>query len=142
MLKAQSFFYPLPNFGSPTTQSGNFRAQYPGIALFKVVDGRIDHNFSEHDLVFGRVTYRRAPSETHENFLPPLALRDTLRTNGTAVLSFTHTFSPALINEFRAGFARNRNFFEPHLVGSDILNQIGIQGISTTGIHDIPVFSI
>jgi hypothetical protein len=142
MLKAQSFFYPLPNFGSATTQSGNYRAQHPGVSLFKVVDGRIDHNFSEHDVVFGRLTYRRAPSTTFENFLPPLGMRDQLRTTGTAVLSFTHTFSPALLNEFRTGFARNRNFFEPHLVGSDILSQIGIQGITTTGIHDIPVFSI
>ena len=141
-LKAQSFFYPLPNFGSPTTQSGNFRAQYPGTQVFKVVDGRIDHNFSEHDVVFGRGTYRRYPIEIWENFLPPLGLRDQLRTDSTAVISWTHTFSPALMNEFRTGYARNRNFYQPHLIGSDILNQIGIQGISTTGLHDVPVFNI
>lgn len=141
-LKAQSFFYPVPNFGSATTQSGNFRAQDPGSQVFKVVDGRIDHNFSEHDVVFGRGTYRRYPIDVWENFLPPLGQRDQLRTDSTAVFSWTHTFSPALLNEFRAGYARNRNFFEPHLVGSDILKQIGIQGITTTGIHDVPVFSI
>src|SRR5262249_26513234 len=44
-LKAQSYFYPLPNFGSATTQSGNYRAQNPVTQVFKVVDGRLDHNF-------------------------------------------------------------------------------------------------
>jgi hypothetical protein len=141
-LKAQDFLYPLPNFGSPTTQSGNFRTQHPGSQVFKVVDGRIDHNFSEHDIVFGRGTYRRYPINVWENFLPPLGQRDQLRTDSTAVLSWTHTFSPNLINEARTGYGRNRNFFEPHLVGSDILNQIGIQGITTAGLHNIPVFSI
>ncbi len=71
-LKAQSFFYPLPNFGGPTTQSGNYRAQDPATQIFKVVDGRIDHNFSEHDVVFGRGTYRRYPIDTWENFLTPV----------------------------------------------------------------------
>ncbi len=40
------------------------------------------------------------------------------------------------------GYARNRNFYEPALIGSDILSQLGIQGISTTGIHGVPLFSI
>lgn len=141
-LKAQSFFYPLPNFGGPTTQSGNYRAQDPATQVFKVVDGRIDQNFGEHDAMFGRGTYRRYPINTWENFLPPIGQRNQLRTDSTAVFSWTHTFNPALINEFRTGYARNRNFFEPALIGSDILNQIGIQGISTTGLHNIPVFSI
>ena len=141
-LKAQSFFYPLPNFGSPTQQSGNYRALYPGYQIFKVVDGRVDHNFSEHDAIFGRGTYRRFPILAFENFLPPVGQRDQLRTDSTAVFSWTHTFSPSLLNEFRTGYARNRNAYQPHLVGSDILSQLGIQGITTTGIHDVPVFSI
>jgi hypothetical protein len=141
-LKAQSFFFPLPNFGSPATQSGNYRAQDPVTQVFKVVDGRIDHNFSEHDVVFGRGTYRRYPIVNWGNFLPPVGEYNQLRTDSTAVFSWTHTFSPSLLNEFRTGYARNRSILSPTLVGSDILNQIGLQGVPTTGIHDVPVFSI
>jgi hypothetical protein len=36
-----------------------------------------------------------------------------------------------------------RNFFEPDLIGRDILQQLGIQGIGVgTPIHDVPAFSI
>lgn len=140
--KIQNFFYPLPNFGSPDQQSGNYRALRHGSLDFKVVDGRVDYNFSEHDTVFGRFSSRRFPINVYENVLPPLGQRDQLRTDSTAVISWTHSFTPSVINEFRIGYARNRNFFEPHLIGSDIISQVGIQGIPTVGLHNVPVFNV
>src|SRR6266581_3206539 len=37
---------------------------------------------------------------------------------------------------------RQRNCYYPDLVGSDILKQIGIQGVTTTGIHNVPALNI
>ena len=56
-------------------------------------------------------------------------------------VSSTH-LSCMLLNEARTGYARNRNLHFPDLVGSDIVSQIGIEGVGTTGLHDIPVFNI
>jgi hypothetical protein len=144
--KAQDFFFPAPNFGPPGLQSGNWRGQrfgQNGFTRFDNVDGRIDHNFREKDVVFTRVSYRRLPVLGYEATLPPVGQRDQLRNTRSAIASWTHSFSPVLLNEARAGFARMRNFFQPDLIGRDILQQLGIQGIGVgTPIHNVPAFNI
>ena len=55
--------------------------------------------------------------------MPPLGNADQTRNSGTAVLSWTHTFGPTLLNEARTGYARNRNLHFPDLVGSDIVSR-------------------
>ncbi|HLJ17218.1 MAG TPA: TonB-dependent receptor [Bryobacteraceae bacterium] len=137
-----NYFYPLPDFGNPTLQSGNWRGANPGRGGPKTTDGRIDHNFSERDAVFARLTYRHILSHASYAFMPPLGTGFQQRDSTTAALSWTHTFSPGLINEIRAGVGRNSNRFYPNLVGSDILSQLGIPGITTEGIHGVPYFSI
>ena len=74
--------------------------------------------------------------------MPPFGTGVQNRNSSTAIISWTHTFSPGLINEVRGGFARNYNRYYPDLVGSDILSQIGLTGISTKGIHGLPYFTI
>src|SRR5205807_9345895 len=75
-------------------------------------------------------------------FMPPLGSANQLRLAGTAVISWTHAFGPGLLNEARAGYARNSNLHYPSLIGSDIISQLGIQGITTQGLHNVPVFNI
>ncbi|HZT33130.1 MAG TPA: TonB-dependent receptor [Bryobacteraceae bacterium] len=143
--KVQNFFYPLPNFGPPGLQSGNWRGQFPGQTGFTHFDDfgvRVDQNFSNGDKVYARVSYRRLPLTAREAVLPPIGQRDQLRGARSAVASWTHLFSPAVLNEFRTGFTRQRNYYYPDLVGSDILQQVGIQGVTTTGIHNVPAFNI
>ena len=141
-LAAQNYFYPLPNFGDPTLQSGNWRGTHPGISTPKSMDGRVDQNFSERDAVFGRLSYKRVASTPGSAFMPPLGTGLQHRNSGTAVLSWTHTFGPNLINEVRGGYARNYNLFYPDSVGSDIISKLGIQGITTQGIHGVPYITI
>jgi outer membrane receptor protein involved in Fe transport len=51
--------------------------------------------------------------------------------------------SPTLLNEFRAGFARNDEYVAPQVNGYQYLQQLGIQGIPTgPGGRDIPAFNI
>ena len=144
-LKAQAYFYPLPNYGSSTLQSGNWRGLRPGqngFTHYDDVDGRLDHNFSSKDVVFGRFSYRRLPVTSYGNNLPPVGVTDQLRTSSSAVFSWTHTLSPGVLNEFRAGYSRQNNAAHSNLVGSDIISEIGMEGIDATGAHGVPVFNI
>jgi len=140
--KAQNYFFPLANFGAANLQAGNWRSVNPTIGVTKTMDGRIDHSISERDLVFGRFSYKRVNAQTSSNYMPPLGTGHQQRDSGTSVLSWTHTFSPNLINEARTGYARNSNRTNPNLVGSDILNQIGISGINTQGAKGLPFILI
>lgn len=141
-LNTLNFFYPLPNYGPPTLQSGNWRGNNPSRGTPKAVDGRIDHSFREKDVFFGRATYRHGFSHSAAAFMPPLGSGVQARNCTTAALSWTHTFGPGLINEARAGVGRNSNTNYPTLVGTDILSTIGIPGITTKGLHGVPYFTI
>jgi hypothetical protein len=141
-LNTLNYFYPLPNYGPPTLQSGNWRGNNPSRGTPKTVDGRIDQNFSEKDVFFVRATYRHILSHSAAAYMPPLGSGYQLRDSTTAAASWTHTFSPNLINEVRAGVGRNSNRYYPNLVGSDILSTIGIPGITTQGVHGVPYFTI
>jgi hypothetical protein len=140
--KSQEYFFPLANFGPPTLQAGNWRSVNPTIGVTKTMDGRIDHNISERDSLFGRFSYKRVNAQSSSNFMPPLGTGHQQRDSGTSVLSWTHTFSPNLINEARTGYARNSNRTNPNLVGSDILSQLGISGITTQGAKGLPFINI
>jgi hypothetical protein len=135
-------FYPLPNFGPLTLQSGNWRGNRPSIGYIKITDGRVDHNFSDRDVVFGHILYKRITSLNAQAFMPPLGQANQQRDSTTGVISWTHTFGPGLINEARVGVGRNSNRFHPTLIGSDLLSQIGIPGISIKGVYGVPFFTI
>jgi hypothetical protein len=74
--------------------------------------------------------------------MPPLGTGHQQRDSGTSVLSWTHTFSPNLVNEARTGYARNYNRTNPNLIGSDALSTIGIQGINTKGLNGSPYINV
>ena len=143
--KAEDFFYPQPNYGPPGLQSGNWRGQFPANTGFTHYDdygGRVDQNFGNGDKFYARFGYRTLPLIGREAVLPPIGKRDQIRGSVSAVASWTHLFSPAVVNEFRTGMARQRNFYEPDLVGSDIISMLGIQGVTTTGIHNVPAINV
>ena len=145
--KLQDFFFPLPNFGPPTLQSNNWRGQrlaQQGYTHFDNVDGRVDHNFGPRDIVFARGSMRRLPRwYFNPNTLPPVGRVDEIRNTRSAVISYTHTFTPTLLNEARTGMTRMRDYYVPELIGSAILSQVGIQGIGITApIHDVPALNI
>jgi hypothetical protein len=140
--KLQSYFFPPPNCGASGLQAGNYCAQLPTHSDFSIWDTRVDHYFSERDVVFARVSFHRAPILSRNSSLPPVGYAHQQRNDSGAVLSYTHTFNASLLNEFRMGFSRDTNNVVNALVGSDILGQVGIQGITTTGIPGVPVISI
>ena len=143
----QSFFYPLPNFGAANLQSGNWRGQrasLSGYTEFDHFDLRADHNFSTKDVVFARFGFRRLPHNTVDTGtpLPPVGDNHEVRATRTAVLSWAHSFNPTLINEFRTGYIRMYQFITPAIIGSDVLKQVGVQGINVTGVPNSPAFLV
>src|SRR5205085_1936780 len=69
---------------------------------------RIDWNASNNDRVFAQMNYAR----THDKFFAGAAagrgfLNPTNNTFPNAQFVYNHTFTPTLINEFKAGYAAN-----------------------------------
>lgn len=135
------------------TQAGlndNFNINRGSSTDVNQFDIRIDENISSKDSIFGRYSWSRSPS-----FIPGpfTGYADgggfgdgdqKVDTQGAAV-SYTHTFTPTLINEARVGFNRERTSrLQPY--GNDTSNipgQFGIQGIpQLPGNGGLPYFNI
>ncbi|PYV43102.1 MAG: hypothetical protein DMG06_11940 [Acidobacteria bacterium] len=142
--KMQDVLFPLPNFGPPGLESGNFRQQFrgtTGFTRFNQFDARVDYKVSERDAIFGRVSWRRMPLD-YTDLVPTIGQVTQNRYGHSAVFSWTHTFSPTLVNEFRTGVTYHRNRYYLDVIGSDLIQQFGIQGITTAGIHNAPIVRI
>ncbi len=124
--------YPVPN------SSGLFN-NYSADPILRndanQFDIRIDHNFSEKDSIFGRVTYVDNPEFIPGPF-PGIADGgsfsdgDQSAKSSNSVISETHSFSPNLINEARAGFNRIVSTrLQPNGTTPNIPAQFGIQGV-------------
>ena len=150
--------YPLPNL------PGNFN-NYVSTANRAVTEDaftiRLDHKISDDDSIFARYTYGNfkldapqgqancclpTPPEAAARFdLGPFVagIQNTrLKTQGAAV-NYTRIFSPALVNEFRTGFARTTPATFQSDFGRMAAESLGIRGINvssfTTGIPNINV---
>jgi len=132
--KIQDRFYPLPNFGDPNVlQSQNYREmksrpydQQP--SGYWVARG--DHHFSERDWVFGRFTYQRLCARAFQGNLPTIGRNNQTRNTRAATVAYTHTFRPALINEFRWGFSSDDNWVIPPVNGPQLVKDLGLVGLA------------
>jgi hypothetical protein len=145
--KIQSLYFLQPNYGPAGLQAGNYRNLFTpgnnGVTIYNRFDTRLDHNFSSRDAVFGRLSYNRMPINAYISpSIPPFGRRQSLRVASSGVISWTHTFTPTLLNEFRVGVARDNNQIKSSLIGSQILQEAGIQGVATQGMPTYPVFSV
>lgn len=68
---------------------------------------RIDHNFSEHDRIFGQFLFQNE-SAPQPSLMPLSGIDETQKSRNTG-LQWTHIFSPRTLNEARVGF--NRFYF-------------------------------
>lgn len=103
-------------------------------------DVRMDNNFSEHDQLFGRVSYVNEPQYLpgpFQGFADGGAFADGDQTavSVNSVLSETHSFSPTLVNEARLGFTRIGTSRDQPFA-DDLSNIPGKFGI--TGIPQVP----
>ena len=96
------------------TQSGlvdNFNVNRGSTTDVNQFDIRIDENISSKDSLFGRYSWSKSPSFLPGPFAGPAdggGFNDgdqQVDTQGAAI-SYTHSFTPTLINEARIGFNR------------------------------------
>ncbi len=141
-LAAQSYYYPLPNFGPPGSLNNNFQQQESGttgFTRFNHFDLRGDYNISNSDAIFARFSWRHMPLDYTDVY--PLHVVQ-LRRTWSGVFSWNHTINPSAVNEFRFGATFHVNPYQSDVVGSDLIKQFGIQGITTVGVHNAPDFDI
>ena len=142
----------LSLFPSPTNSSlnGNYNVNRGNTDDTNAFDVRMDHSFGAKDSIFGRFSWSDG-----QRFRPGPYTNDAdgggfnngteaVRTMGAA-LSYTHSFNPTLINEFRLGFNREHVYrVQPN--GDDTSNiplKYGIPGVlQTKGNGGLPYFGI
>jgi hypothetical protein len=130
--KIQDRFYPLPNFGNPSVfSSQNFRQ-----LLSRPFDSstywtsRIDHRLSDRDFLFGRFTWALQYSRGWDDNLPTIGRIENQRENQAANISYSHSFTPTLLNELRWGVAYNDQPRNGAQSGLDVVQELGLQGLA------------
>lgn len=104
-------FYPLPN-RAPTnafTNANNYLGTVNENRNMQQYTIRLDHRISDQDAIFGRYTYfvHHTDNGTSAPWPDPVVRDrvDNFETRNTTI-SETHTFTPTVLNEIRAGTAR------------------------------------
>ena len=129
--------FPQPNLGAG--QANNYFFDPVRSNTVNSVDIKVDHNFSASDTMF--VRYSRAKSDLSEpSFLPVPAVGNGPGVPGLnsqpvnqVVLSETHLFSPAAVNQARIGWTRlNLRAFNPNF-GKYLSSEIGVPGGNVPG---------
>jgi hypothetical protein len=139
----QSYAYPNPNAGAPGSVANNWTGNFPGNTGFTHYDHfdiRGDYNATSRDQMFVRFSWRLMPLTV--SGVPYPLRRDQDRHGQSSVLAWNHTISPTAFNEFRFGTTYHRNHYTANVVGSDLLQQFGITGVTTAGAKTAPYFNI
>lgn len=96
---------PLPNYNANPLVDFNWYGQSISEDRHSSLVGRLDHRFSDKDIVYARFTLVKAP-EFYNSGLPSLnnaaGAKTVIDSDRSGALSWTHTFSPTLFNELLA----------------------------------------
>ena len=129
-------FYPVPNRtpSDPFTNANNYSRLGGEARLMRQYSIKIDHRFSQNNMLFGRFSYFRHSTDNGASgatIYPSdiVSKRDDDLQNRNALLSDTHTFSPTLLNEFRVGFARQSFPFVVRSFGGGWPQKLGLPSI-------------
>ncbi len=128
--------WPQPNFGGFGTRQ-NFISGPPWTTDRDAIDTRIDHNLGDRDKIFGRFSLMRRDN-LRGGVLPSPARGDEGNDRAlddddarSVAFSWTHIFSPTLLNEFRYGLNRqkvDKRELTDELL-SDLAAKYGILGV-------------
>ncbi|MBI4469891.1 MAG: TonB-dependent receptor [Acidobacteria bacterium] len=84
---------------------------------------RVDHKISSSDVIYYRQTVSWGPRTEFGSLYPGNLLQVNDYRNMSGTLTENHVFSPHVVNEFRFGWNRQRNFFGAENADSDILQR-------------------
>ncbi len=131
--------YPAPNQTvlSNTYPQNDYYTVTPGALNTDQGDGRVDYRLNDNNSIFGTISWANTAKTSVQPF--PGAL-DGGNFNGTSeqdlgrngMLSWTHIFSPTLVNEARVGFTRLVTARTQANANSDEFKAVGIGGYDPT----------
>ncbi|HWE49896.1 MAG TPA: carboxypeptidase regulatory-like domain-containing protein, partial [Bryobacteraceae bacterium] len=144
--------YPNPN--QPFAAAGgypqnDYYVTTPGALNTDQGDGRVDYKLNDNNSIFGSMSWTNTAKSSIQPF--PGAL-DGTNFNGTGetdlgrngMISWTHIFSPTLVNEARVGFSRLVTSRTQANSTTDEFKALGIQGYdpTTSGNGGLPQISL
>ncbi|MBS1828679.1 MAG: carboxypeptidase regulatory-like domain-containing protein [Acidobacteria bacterium] len=141
----QNRFYPLPNFGAPTSTVSNFRQTVPQQIRHDQFDVRVDYALKSNNTLYARVSYKRSEPRVLDGGLPAeqTGYRVQTRMARQVAVSDTWTLTSRLINELKLGFARNFNPARGQLLGQELVDLLGIQGLQPApGVENVPTLNV
>ena len=128
----QNRFYPIPNFGNPAAAPNqNYRENLSLPAMkqnYYMIRG--DHKFTDKDAVMARYTLQDFKTDSFMSQLPMIQAGYAMRRNHAVTASYTHTFTPALLNELRYGLATNNLPIFPPINGPQFVQELGLRGLA------------
>src|SRR5262245_39561023 len=109
---------PDPNIGAANAQAANYLYIASQPFNSDQYDIRVDHQFSEKNTIFGRVSRAMQTSVNPGNFAGFIGGGTNNLNNSVHVtISDTHVFSATVVNEARIGYSRHNGSFE--LIGEE-----------------------
>jgi hypothetical protein len=137
---------PNPNVTTTTPLSNNWYSTPTKIFSADQYDGRIDEKVSNKDSIWGSYSHYNPISSSTTAYTGPAEGALSVNQGGTTpsyviVTSWTHVFSPNLINEFRFGVNNHGSTVnDPYAGQLGLPTKYGIPGIpQTTGNGGLPV---
>jgi hypothetical protein len=119
--------FPLPNGAILGGGIGEFTEDTSQPTTENFGSGRIDHNFSPSDFLFGRYTISRGHAETIQNLRSNQFLETA---NQYLTVQEDHIFSATLLNMFRVGFNRSAtNVLPTQVPGGEALGFVPHQPV-------------
>jgi Carboxypeptidase regulatory-like domain/TonB dependent receptor len=111
--KLMDLIYPLPNYGPPGAISNNFVGNYQIPIDSAQGDVRLDQNFGTKHSIYIRYSYknRRITTPEGQSYYPSAPSTTLLggvsrpEVYNSLAFSYNWVISPAVVNEFRAGFS-------------------------------------
>ena len=129
--QAMQKLYPLPNSGDTSVfHPQNFRENYSFPQLTDYFwNIRLDQRFSDRDSFFARVSWQHNPANFAQA-MPTLGPWTETRVDEGDTLSYTHIFSPSVLNEFRLGYDYNNEPIFTTINGVQYVKSLGLQGLA------------
>ncbi|MEN6533006.1 MAG: TonB-dependent receptor [Bryobacteraceae bacterium] len=119
-------FYPSPN-----NSSGTYAYNASSTSDTHQFDTRIDHHISEHDQLSGTYSFQNRSRYSPGSLPDNGGITADMRFQRIGI-SEIHTFNPATMNEFRAGFMRSVSYQTQQGLGTNYATLAGIGGLSQT----------
>jgi Carboxypeptidase regulatory-like domain len=141
-------YFPEPNFTSGGIYQ-NWVGSGPSHSSYRQFDIKVDHRFSQNDLMSGKFSYQYTPSGTgldcFKNFTDPCQGGPGWTNAHAFAINDTHTFSPTLLLTTTLGFTRgvwHIDSYNPHGV-NDPLGTLGFPSyLQANGFTGVPAIFI